>query len=462
MNNGPGMNTDDRGVTRQTDENMQAGRKTTEQYREAAAACALYGIPGIGSGSILALRRVWCERTGGDPAVFASEILKMTDREAQALAKEAFPAETEGSADGAAGRAAGRMPDAATAECAAETNAGVPAGISAETWMPVRRRISRREAFLAGRKAADPGKALETLEKRGISFTFQGDPAFPDKLSEIPNAPYALYYIGKLPGTMPTCAVVGARMASSYGRGEARRFAERLSAAGIGIISGMARGVDGIAGRGALEAGGYSLAVLGSGVDVPYPTENTDLYERLCENGCVVSEYPPGTAAQSRLFPARNRIISALSDLVLVIEAKLRSGSLITVDFALEQGRDVYALPGRVTDPLAAGCNRLIRTGAGIATSPDDLIEALLGVRTREEDDRSQGNAFRSQSLQEPERSLYLAFDGKDIMSRGALAEAAERRLGCSISGADLSRCILQLVFKGYITEVSAGMFERN
>ena len=148
---------------------------------------------------------------------------------------------------------------------------------------------------------------------------------------------------------------------------------------GIGIVSGMARRADGIAQRAALSAGGYSVAVLGCGVDICYPEENRPLYERLWENGCILSEYPPGTLPHSRLFPPRNRIISALSDLVLVIEAREKSGTLITVDMALEQGKDVFAVPGRITDTCSRGCNRLIGNGAGIAVSVAQLLQELQG-----------------------------------------------------------------------------------
>ena len=146
------------------------------------------------------------------------------------------------------------------------------------------------------------------------------------------------------------------------------------------MVSGMARGIDGIAQKAALEAGGASFAVLGCGVDICYPEENRELYDRLLQEGGILSEYPPGMPPEPKLFPPRNRIISGLSDLVLVIEARKKSGTLITVDMALEQGREVYALPGRVSDKLSDGCNRLIRQGAGVATCPEDILEFFFGT----------------------------------------------------------------------------------
>ena len=220
----------------------------------------------------------------------------------------------------------------------------------------------------------------EQWKKKGISFDFLWEEAYPKRLKEISDPPLVLYRIGKLPEPeKKMVAIVGARACSSYGKEMAEYFARGLAKEGVGIVSGMARGADGIAQRAALSAGGYSVAVLGCGVDICYPDENRLLYEKLKETGCILSEYPPGTLPHSRLFPPRNRIISALSDLVLVIEAREKSGTLITVDMALEQGKDVFAVPGRITDTCSRGCNRLIGNGAGIAVSVAQLLQELQG-----------------------------------------------------------------------------------
>ena len=224
----------------------------------------------------------------------------------------------------------------------------------------------------------------EQWKKKEISFDFLWEEAYPKRLKEISDPPLVLYRIGKLPEPeKKMAAIVGARACSSYGKEMAEYFARGLAKEGIGIVSGMARGADGIAQRAALSAGGYSAAVLGCGVDVCYPEENRALYEKLRETGCILSEYPPGTLPHSRLFPPRNRIISALSDLVLVIEAREKSGTLITVDMALEQGKDVFAVPGRITDTCSRGCNRLIGNGAGIAVSVTQLLQELQGSVSR-------------------------------------------------------------------------------
>ncbi len=218
------------------------------------------------------------------------------------------------------------------------------------------------------------------MRERGIFLVTEDEPQFPERLSRIPDKPYALYFAGRLPqAEKRAVAVIGARECTAYGRYMAEQFGAAFAKAGIQVISGMARGIDGIGQTAALKEGGYSLGVLGCGVDICYPGENRELYETLLAAGGICSEYPPGTEPRAVLFPPRNRIISGLCDAVLVVEAREKSGTLITVDMALEQGREVYALPGRATDPLSGGCNRLIRQGAGLASSPEEVFEELMG-----------------------------------------------------------------------------------
>ena len=204
------------------------------------------------------------------------------------------------------------------------------------------------------------------------------EPEFPEKLRNIPNPPQGLYVRGRLPDPgKRTVSIIGSRNNSEYGRGAADYFARELSKHGVQIVSGMARGIDGISQTAAVKSGGESFGILGCGIDVVYPNENRKLYEDILERGGLISEYPPGTPPRAALFPQRNRIISALSDILLVIEARRKSGTSITVRCALDQGRDVFAVPGRITDPLSHGCNTLIADGAGIATCPGDILEAL-------------------------------------------------------------------------------------
>ena len=228
------------------------------------------------------------------------------------------------------------------------------------------------------KKINSPQAMWDNIKKKGICFTYYGAMDFPQKLMHIPDPPLGLFYVGRMPASDErVIAMIGARKYSDYGRCMAEHFAEGLARAGISIASGMAMGIDGISQKMALKSGGKSYAVLGSGVDVIYPQSNEKLYYELIEKGGVISEVAPGTEPRPALFPQRNRIISALADVVLVVEAREKSGTFITVDMALEQGREVYAIPGRCTDGLSMGCNKLLHQGAGIAVTPQGLLEDL-------------------------------------------------------------------------------------
>ncbi len=231
------------------------------------------------------------------------------------------------------------------------------------------------ELFLEARKSGKVERGYEELLQKEIRFCCFYDEEFPEKLRVIPDVPFMIYYRGKLPETkIPSVAVIGARECSSYGEYIAKELGKMLGGQGIQVISGMARGIDGISQISALETGGMSYAVLGSGVDICYPKSNRLLYKKLITRGGILSTYPPGTAPQARLFPSRNRIVSGLADVLVVIEARQRSGTSITVEMALEQGKDIYAVPGRVTDRLSDGCNKMIKEGAHVFLSPEDFL----------------------------------------------------------------------------------------
>ena len=201
---------------------------------------------------------------------------------------------------------------------------------------------------------------------------------YPERLKQYSGMPKELYVQGELPDErIPIVAIVGARMCSAYGRHQAFTYAKLLAQHGVQVISGMALGIDGAAHEGAIAGNGKTFAVLGCGVDVCYPARNKKLYHDILTCGGIISEFPKGSPPLRRNFPMRNRIISALADVTLIIEAKERSGSLITADFAMEQGRTVLALPGRVDDELSRGCNRLISQGAGIAYSVESVLAEL-------------------------------------------------------------------------------------
>ena len=212
-----------------------------------------------------------------------------------------------------------------------------------------------------------------------IVYYDKGKKEYPERMMPFSDMPEGIYVKGRLPrDDRPSAAIVGGRVCSAYGREQARRFAREMAASGVQIISGLASGIDAAAHEGALEGGGTTFAVLGCGVNICYPRENYPLMRKILgQKGGVLSEFPPGERPLAWHFPQRNRLISALADLVLVVEARKKSGSLITADFALEQGKSVYALPGRVNDSLSEGSNRLIAQGAGIAVEPSVLLEEL-------------------------------------------------------------------------------------
>lgn len=304
-------------------------------------------IPEIGAASILALRQAM-----GEDRYFAERFYRMTKAEREAAALRAL----------------------------------------SQSGMRSERAARRKACLMAAGAEREPGQYAEEMEEQEIRFAVYDDPEYPQKLRNLPDPPFGLYYYGRLPSdTHPSAAIIGTRMASAYGRDQARVFAREIAREGVQIISGMAIGIDGIAGRGALDADGDTFAVLGCGVDICYPKENLDLYEALLERGGILSEYPPGSEPQKKMFPSRNRIISGLSDVVLVIEAREKSGTLITVDRALEYGIDVYALPGRVSDRNSRGCNELIRQGAGIATCPQDILDYIYGEKPMRESETGEG-----------------------------------------------------------------------
>lgn len=234
------------------------------------------------------------------------------------------------------------------------------------------------ERTLALRAGLNLDREMERLEKLGISVLIQGGPDYPARLAQVENAPPLLYCKGQLTERDELAlAVVGTRQATAYGRQATSQLCTELAAQCITIVSGLAKGIDTIAHRAALEAGGRTVAVLGCGLDIIYPPENQSLATQIIENGAMLSEYAPGTQPEAANFPPRNRIVSGMSLGVLVIEAGAKSGALITSDFANEQGRDVYALPGSIFSRMSDGPNRLIRQGARPVTSAADILEDL-------------------------------------------------------------------------------------
>lgn len=233
-------------------------------------------------------------------------------------------------------------------------------------------------ALMEARKTLDVGDVMARIERSGARVLTSGEAAYPALLKEIDAPPPVLYYTGEILEIDRTAvAIVGTRRITSYGRDVTSRIASGLARAGVTVVSGLARGVDGVAHQAALDAGGRTIAVLGSGVGRIYPPEHARLAERISEQGAVISDYLPDTAPDGANFPPRNRIISGLSLGVVVIEAPDRSGALITAEFAADHGREIFAVPGPVTAANSSGCNRLLREGARLVRSADDIMEDL-------------------------------------------------------------------------------------
>lgn len=290
----------------------------------------------------------------------------------------------------------------------------------------------------------------EKNEAKHVHYYMKKHEQYPEKLKNISDAPAGIYVQGSLPDpSAPAVAIVGARMCSSYGKKQAYEFAKYLAGCGVAVISGLARGIDGYAHEGALDGGGKTYAILGCGLDHCYPAEHRNLWARIVnQEGGILSEFPACTPPKPWHFPMRNRIISALADLVLVVEAKERSGSLITADCALEQGKSVYAIPGRVGDKLSLGCNRLISQGAGIAYSPEFLLEELH-IDKAKEVSKMEKNKFGLASDLDLVYSC-LGFEPQNL-------EGIVRKTGLSI--ARVSEILLGLELDGYIEQAGKNNF---
>jgi DNA processing protein len=253
---------------------------------------------------------------------------------------------------------------------------------------------------------ADAEKEFAAAAKIGLTYIAWSDPHYPEPLAATEDAPPLLLVKGHTEIlAAPSIAIVGARNATLNGRKFAKMLAADLAKAGYVVISGMARGIDGAAHEGALTQGA-TVAVLAGGTDVIYPPEHKDLYARIAGAGAVISEMPPGTEPQAALFPRRNRIISGASRGVVVVEATPRSGSLITARYAADQGRDVFAVPGSPLDPRAQGPNGLIRDGAVLIQSVDDILSVIPHIRARPAD-------FSSKPMRPPQ-TLEISEGGSD------------------------------------------------
>lgn len=310
----------------------------------------------------------------------------------------------------------------------------------------------RLDALLKLRQEFDLGATLSAFARIGLQAVTLLDDEYPTNLKTIFDPPPVLYYRGELKATDELAVgIVGARRATPYGREVALKFARELARSGITVVSGLARGVDSAAHRGALAGEGRTLAVLGCGLNVTYPPENGRLYDQVAARGAVLTEFPLDTPPEARNFPRRNRIISGLSQAVLVVEAAVTSGSLITADFALEQGREVFAIPGPITSSLSQGTNNLIRQGARLVRKAEDIIEELgLTIRS------TVAGSPTIPELTEREEKLYACF------SEGAGSVHIDELVRNSkLTAQEVTAILMMLELKGLVRQLPGKMFFR-
>ncbi|MFA6808346.1 MAG: DNA-processing protein DprA [Eubacteriales bacterium] len=236
------------------------------------------------------------------------------------------------------------------------------------------------KSFLKKRNKIELLKMKAKLEEKNISLVMPGESEYPILLGECSDCPPLLFYKGSLKKGLEGIAVVGARKATAYGRAASSFLAKEIAHKGYVVVSGLARGIDTAAHKGALEANGVTWAFMAGGLDNIYPPENKDLAGCICKKGAILSEYPPEVYPEQGFFPARNRLISGSSRGVVVVEASQKSGALITVDFALEQGREVFAVPGPIFSEMSVGTHQLLRMGAKIVENADDIVSELIGM----------------------------------------------------------------------------------
>jgi DNA processing protein len=340
------------------------------------------------------------------------------------------------------------------------------AGGARELWDIFKYGGARAAAMVGADKAAywaeacrrtEPVQVLARLRERGIRIITPEDRCFHERLASIYDPPALLFMKGcEPPGDVPYVAVVGARKASSYGRWAAEAIGEELARRGAVVVSGAAYGVDGYAHRGCLKAGGFTIAVMGCGIDRVYPPEHAVMLRDIASSGCILSEYPPGEAPLAWHFPHRNRIIAGISHAVVVVEASEKSGALITADIALEEGREVMAVPGPIGSSLSLGTNRLIQKGAKLVIGVEDICEELpvTYVYPAETAAGSSCNPDTGSALDVSplERTCVEALRG---IPRSLDWLAANTK----VSAGELLACLTTMSFKGWVAEEAGGRY---
>ena len=312
---------------------------------------------------------------------------------------------------------------------------------------------SQRKALAQWRGQLDVCRqAYERLSEEKVRFITPLDDDYPKRLLEIYDYPMGLFVKGRLPKEdLPSVAIVGARGCSAYGETLAEEFGRALAESQVQIISGLAVGIDGAAHKGALKGKGNTFGILGCGVDICYPAQHYSLYSAMEQSGGILSEFPLKTRPRAMHFPMRNRIISGLADAVLVVEAKERSGSLITAELGLEQGREIFAVPGRITDHLNKGCNLLLQQGDHMAISPRDILE-YLGVKCRKELILHEKNV---NGLAKKKKMVYSCLDFKPKHLDDILE-------GCGLGISECIGILLELELGGYVFRSANHYYGKN
>jgi len=305
----------------------------------------------------------------------------------------------------------------------------------------------------------DVAREEERLAKAGAAFITTRDEGYPKLLKEIHDPPIGLYRKGCYLFDQPGIAIVGSRRTTLYGQSVAKKLGADLAKLGFCVVSGLARGIDTAAHEGALSVGGKTAAVLGTGLDIIYPSENLDLYRRIADSGAVLSEFPFGRKADRQSFAMRNRIVSGMTDATVVVESDVNGGAMITARFAGEQGRLIFAVPGRIDQPTSAGCHQLIRDGATLLTSVDDILNELNyldGLRPSAippKDGAGQPGQTHHE-LSAAEATLVECLRGGSLLGVDALAAAA------GLDSPEVSAALMMLELKRLVTKRADGTFE--
>ncbi|MDR2674768.1 MAG: DNA-processing protein DprA [Opitutaceae bacterium] len=309
----------------------------------------------------------------------------------------------------------------------------------------------------------DLAREEERMAAGGVSFVTMQDDIYPKPLRELHDRPAGLYRKGRYDFGRPAIAMVGTRRTTLYGQAVAKKFAAELARLGFCVVSGLARGIDTAAHEGALSTGGKTVAVLGCGIDIVYPPENLELYRRVMETGAVVSEFPFGRRADRQTFAMRNRIIAGMCEAVIVVESDVNGGSMITARFAGEQGRHVFAVPGRIDQATSRGCHQLIRDGATLLTSVDDILDELSyleGLRPKPIPPKAGDAAGAAAAgvdaagLSGPEAAVMACFAGGAMPTPDAIAAQTGRK------AAEISATLMMLELKRHIAKRADGSFE--